>query len=51
MWNLEFLANLWHFKFFYGPEIVKLYSTDQSGPKMYGNIQEKQCYGPVMIKL
>ena len=32
-------------------KIVKIYSTDHYGPGIYGNIQEKQCYGPVMIKL
>ena len=29
--------------------MVKIYSTNHDGPEIYENIQEKQCYGPVII--
>ena len=56
-WQSKILCEIKSFKpicdilNFYGPEIVQIYSTDHNGPEIYGNIQEKQCYGPVIIKL
>ena len=31
--------------------MIEIYSIDYFGPKIYEIYREKQCYGPVIIKL